>query len=99
MLLGYPSTTARYFFLPPNAHVTGNEFNYYARDDWRITNKLTLNLGVHYEINTPYHEAALSASPAFHRGCSTHLLERLKESSSTSRMHPFSNFTSAFSSS
>ena len=57
MLLGYPSNTTRYFFLPPNAHVLGNEFNYYARDDWRITNKLTLNLGVHYEIDTPYHEA------------------------------------------
>ncbi len=57
MLLGFPSNTTRYFFLPPNAHVIGNEFNYYARDDWRITNKLTLNLGVHYEIDTPYHEA------------------------------------------
>ncbi len=57
MLLGYPASTTRYFFLPPNAHVIGNEFNYYARDDWRVTNKLTLNLGVHYEIDTPYHEA------------------------------------------
>lgn len=57
MLLGYPASTTRYFFLPPNAHVIGNEFNFFARDDWRISRKLTLNLGVHYEINTPYHEA------------------------------------------
>ena len=57
MLLGYPASTVRDFFIPGTAHVIGNEFNYYARDDWRVTNKLTLNLGVHYEIDTPYHEA------------------------------------------
>ncbi len=57
MLLGYPASTTRYFYLPPNAHVIGNEFNFFARDDWRISRKLTLNLGIHYEINTPYHEA------------------------------------------
>ncbi len=57
MLLGYPASTVRDFFIPGTAHVIGNEFNYFARDDWRITSKLTLNLGVHYEIDTPYHEA------------------------------------------
>jgi Carboxypeptidase regulatory-like domain len=57
MLLGYPASTVRDFFIPGTAHVIGNEFNYYARDDWRVTNKLTLNLGVHYEVDTPYHEA------------------------------------------
>jgi len=57
MLLGFPASTTRYFFLPPNDHVIGNEYNFFARDDWRISRKLTLNLGVHYEIDTPYHEA------------------------------------------
>jgi hypothetical protein len=56
MLLGYPSTTIRDFFIPGTAHVRTNEFNYYARDEWRVTNKLTLNLGIHYEINTPFTE-------------------------------------------
>jgi hypothetical protein len=56
MLLGFPSTTIRDFFIPGTAHVRTNEFNYYARDEWRVTNRLTLNLGVHYEINTPFKE-------------------------------------------
>ena len=56
MLLGDPSTTVRDFFIPGTAHVRTNEFNYYARDEWRVTDKLTLNLGIHYEINTPFTE-------------------------------------------
>ncbi|HXJ40286.1 MAG TPA: hypothetical protein VNH18_13485, partial [Bryobacteraceae bacterium] len=56
MLLGLPSTTVRDFFIPGTAHVRTNEFNYYARDEWRLTDKLTLNLGIHYEINTPFTE-------------------------------------------
>ena len=28
----------------------------FGRDNWRITPKLTLNLGLHYEINTPFAE-------------------------------------------
>jgi hypothetical protein len=56
MLLGYPSTTVRDFFIPGTAHVRTNEFNYYARDEWRVNSKLTLNLGIHYEINTPFTE-------------------------------------------
>lgn len=57
MLLGYPTQTARDYFIPGTAHILSNEFNYYALDDWRITRKLTLNIGLHYEIDTPYHEA------------------------------------------
>jgi Carboxypeptidase regulatory-like domain len=56
MLLGYPSTTVRDFFLPGTAHVRTNEYNFYARDEWRVTDKLTLNLGLHYEVNTPFTE-------------------------------------------
>ena len=56
MLLGYPNNTVRDFFLPGTAHVRTNEYNYYARDEWRVTDKLTLSLGVHYEVNTPFTE-------------------------------------------
>jgi hypothetical protein len=56
MLLGYPSNTTRYFFIPPNVHVEGNELNFYVQDNWRLGSRLTLNLGIHYEIDTPYHE-------------------------------------------
>jgi hypothetical protein len=57
MLLGFPTQTAKDYFIPGTAHVLSNEFNYYALDDWRVARKLTLNLGIHYEIDTPYHEA------------------------------------------
>jgi hypothetical protein len=56
MLLGYPSNTTRFFFLAKTPHVLGNEFNFYIQDNWRIMSKLTLNLGVHYEIDAPYTE-------------------------------------------
>jgi hypothetical protein len=56
MLLGYPSTTVRDFFLPGTAYVNTQEYNFYARDEWRATRKLTLNIGVHYEVNTPFTE-------------------------------------------
>ena len=56
-LLGFPASTVRDLFLPGTAHVFGNEYNFYGGDNWRITQKLTLNLGLHYEINTPYADA------------------------------------------
>lgn len=56
MLLGYPSNTTRYFFLPPNNHVVGSELNFFVQDNWRIRPRLTVNLGLHYEIDTAFHE-------------------------------------------
>jgi hypothetical protein len=56
MLLGYPQRTTRDFFLPGTAFVNSQEYNFYARDEWRVTRTLTLNLGVHYEVNTPFTE-------------------------------------------
>jgi hypothetical protein len=56
MLLGFPSSTVRDLFIPGTAHVFTNETNLYIRDEWRATKSLTLNLGIHYEINTPFHE-------------------------------------------
>jgi hypothetical protein len=35
-------------------HVT--EYNFYVQDDWRLCSNLTINLGLHYEIDTPYYE-------------------------------------------
>jgi hypothetical protein len=57
MLLGDPASTVRDLFIPGTAHVFTNEYNMYARDVWRIGAKLTLNLGLHYEINTPFTES------------------------------------------
>ena len=56
MLLGYPSNTVRDFFIPGTATLTTQEYNYFFSDEWRVNNRLTLNLGVHYEVNTPFVE-------------------------------------------
>ncbi|MEO8128588.1 MAG: TonB-dependent receptor, partial [Bryobacteraceae bacterium] len=57
MLLGYPIALRRDVFLPGTATLRTNELNFYIRDEWRLTNKLTVNIGIHYEINTPFTEA------------------------------------------
>jgi hypothetical protein len=57
MLLGYPIAIRRDVFLPRTATLRTNELNFFVRDEWRVTPKLTLNFGVHYEVNTPFTEA------------------------------------------
>ncbi len=57
MLLGYPIAIRRDVFLGQTGILRTNELNFYVRDEWRVTNKLTINLGLHYEINTPFTEA------------------------------------------
>lgn len=56
MLLGYPNQTVRDFFIPATAYVNSKEFNFYARDEWRATRRMTVNYGIHYEVNTPFTE-------------------------------------------
>ncbi|MBV8820689.1 MAG: carboxypeptidase regulatory-like domain-containing protein, partial [Acidobacteriaceae bacterium] len=57
MILGYPLVLHRDVFLPGSAHLHTNELDFYIKDDWRVTRTLTLNLGIHYEINTPFTES------------------------------------------
>lgn len=56
MLLGYPIALRRDIFLPGTATLKTNEYNFYFRDEWRVSSKLTFNYGLHYEINTPFRE-------------------------------------------
>jgi Carboxypeptidase regulatory-like domain/TonB dependent receptor len=37
-------------------HIRGNEFNAYAQDTYKVTPRLTLNLGLRYELPLPYTE-------------------------------------------
>ena len=54
LLLGYPSAIARGVGIP-NAQGRQNSYSGFFQDDWRITDKLTLNLGVRWEgFNRPY---------------------------------------------
>lgn len=56
MLLGYPTSTARSKTLyEPDFHAA--EYGFYLQDDWRMNGKLTLNLGMRYDIITPPEEA------------------------------------------
>src|SRR3954454_21081640 len=56
MLLGYPIAIRRDVFLPRTAMLHTNELNFFIRDEWRVNSTLTLNFGVHYEVNTPFTE-------------------------------------------
>ncbi len=38
------------------AHDYSNLYSFYFQDDWKITSRLTLNLGIRYEYATPYVE-------------------------------------------
>jgi len=54
-LLGYGNFGDIGSSMPP-MYVTTKHYGGYIQDDWRITPKLTLNLGVRYDVNTPYTE-------------------------------------------
>ena len=52
-LLGYPSNATRGYFRA----IWGNTVNFhamYVQDDWKVSPKLTLNMGLRYEINPFY---------------------------------------------
>ncbi len=57
-LMGEAATTVTYVLQPrPAMDVHNWEQGYYVQDDWRVTPRLTLNLGFRYEISTPFVDA------------------------------------------
>jgi len=54
-LLGLPQTASR-ANAAPLIHSVSTDMALFVQDDWKITPKLTLNLGVRYDYNPPYHE-------------------------------------------
>jgi len=56
-LLGLPANTVSYVTaLRPPMDVYNWEHGYFVQDEWRVTPKLTLNLGMRYELITPFIE-------------------------------------------
>jgi len=54
---GVPST-GTYFFGDPSVLVRSTNIGTFFQDDWRLTPRLTLNLGLRYEYETPLSEAS-----------------------------------------
>jgi hypothetical protein len=55
LLLGLPLTV-----FGANTTLAGNfnafQYYFYFQDDWKVSSRLTLNLGIRYEVNTPFVE-------------------------------------------
>ena len=54
-LLGYPQNTSRNVG-DTQAYMRQNSFGGFVQDDWRVSPRLTLNLGLRYEYVTPFTE-------------------------------------------
>jgi hypothetical protein len=54
-LLGIPQNASRANAAPLYNNVN-TDIALFIQDDWKVTRKLTLNVGVRYEYNPPYHE-------------------------------------------
>jgi hypothetical protein len=57
-LLGYPSNSQLSIYPANGIDTSWPFYSAFLQDDFRVSKRLTLNLGVRWELNMPYHEAA-----------------------------------------
>jgi hypothetical protein len=56
LLLGYGDPGTSHLTVAPSVANKSKETAFYFQDDWKISSKLTMNLGLRYEWSTPYSE-------------------------------------------
>ncbi|MFN7995662.1 MAG: TonB-dependent receptor [Bryobacteraceae bacterium] len=56
LLLGYGDNSTGPLNLKPPVANKSKETGFYLQDDWKVTSKLTVNIGLRYEWSTPYTE-------------------------------------------